>query len=526
MQSAPIPEDEQQRLGELARFEVLDTEADERFDRLTRLVAGLLDVPIALVSLVDRDRQWFKSRVGLQAEETPRDISFCAHAILGDDVFEVADASSDERFSDNPLVTDDPSIRFYAGAPLRTGGGLRVGTLCAIDRVPRTLSAPQRRLLSDLAAIVVDELELQAAASELLAKQRALIVARDVAQRAADAKARLLLAASHELRTPIHAIAGLLELAAEHDLDDDLREVLETTRSSAADLAATVTRLIERGHLDDDQSRIADRPDRQLPGEQPASSADAVATGRVLVVEDNPVNRLLAARQLVRLGYECDTAADGIEALALLEVRRPDAILMDWQMPRMDGLSATARIRERERADGLARVPIVAVTASAMPGDEQRCLDAGMDGFLTKPLGLVELGAVLSRWCGTGPDRPAPPGEHDSSAVGGALDALVSDLGDRAIVASIASTFLRELPSRIDGIVSPDDEGARRALAHTLRSSSGVVGLHDLAALCSVIEADPASPDVARIAELARTGAAAVRAWIEQGESTSSTPRT
>lgn len=160
MKTPKTPTDENDRLAALIRYDVLDTLPEETFDRLTRLATIILDTPIALVSLIDRDRQWFKSRVGLDAEQTPRDISFCGHAILGDEMFEVHDASTDSRFADNPLVAGAPNIRFYAGAPLTTPDGHRIGTLCAIDTQPRTLTDAQRAALQDLSRVVVDEMEL------------------------------------------------------------------------------------------------------------------------------------------------------------------------------------------------------------------------------------------------------------------------------------------------------------------------------------------------------------------------------
>ncbi len=160
MKSPEIPENEQGRLSALQALDILDTGREERFDRLTRLASHVAGTPIALVSLIDQYRQWFKSRVGLDAEETPRDISFCGHAILQDELFQVPDALQDPRFSDNPLVTGDPSIRFYAGVPLELESGHTVGTLCVIDRKPRTLDAEQQSLLKDIARAVVDELML------------------------------------------------------------------------------------------------------------------------------------------------------------------------------------------------------------------------------------------------------------------------------------------------------------------------------------------------------------------------------
>ncbi len=152
------PPDEPRRLAALRELEILDTPPEERFDRFTRLARRMFGVPIALVSLVDARRQWFKSRQGLTATETPRDISFCGHAILGEDVLVVADARRDERFADNPLVSGDPNIRFYAGYPLEAHDGSKLGTLCLIDRQPRDFAEEDRVLLQDLGQMVEAEL--------------------------------------------------------------------------------------------------------------------------------------------------------------------------------------------------------------------------------------------------------------------------------------------------------------------------------------------------------------------------------
>ena len=166
--SIPVPLDEEERLRALERYKVLDTPPEEAFDKITRLAALSMEVPIALVSLVDRDRQWFKSRCGLDAPQTPRDVAFCAHAICDDRPLVVEDATVDPRFADNPLVTDEPGIRFYAGAPLRSRDGHNLGTLCVIDSKPRAISEAQLKLLVQLAAMVVDEFEVR------LAGQRAV----------------------------------------------------------------------------------------------------------------------------------------------------------------------------------------------------------------------------------------------------------------------------------------------------------------------------------------------------------------
>jgi len=159
MISPPDPDDEAQRLSSLRRLLILNTPPEQRFDSLTEYAAYVFRVPIALVSLVDENRQWFKSRCGLGATETARDISFCGHAILQDDVFVIPDTFADSRFADNPLVTGEPFIRFYAGMPLRLRDGHKVGTFCVIDREPRGLDDWELQHLRDLAGVASRELE-------------------------------------------------------------------------------------------------------------------------------------------------------------------------------------------------------------------------------------------------------------------------------------------------------------------------------------------------------------------------------
>lgn len=159
--NAPVPLNEKSRLAAVESYEILDTATDETFERITRLASAILQCPISVISFVDRDRQWFKSHHGLDASETPRSASFCAHAILFDDVFVIEDATKDERFCNNPLVIGDPNIRFYAGAPLISPDGHKLGTLCTIDQVARQISSAERQVLRDLAAMVMNELELR-----------------------------------------------------------------------------------------------------------------------------------------------------------------------------------------------------------------------------------------------------------------------------------------------------------------------------------------------------------------------------
>ena len=154
---AAIPDDEEQRIASLRELRILDTEPDEGFDRVTRLAAALFDVPIAMITLVDEDRQWFKSCVGLSMKESSRDAAFCAHVVHSREPMIVDDAFQDGRFADNPLVINEPRIRFYAGYPLILDNGSCIGTLCLIDTRPRTLNRPDLERLHDLADIAMQE---------------------------------------------------------------------------------------------------------------------------------------------------------------------------------------------------------------------------------------------------------------------------------------------------------------------------------------------------------------------------------
>lgn len=153
MQTPGLPDNEARRLTSLRELNILDSRPEERFDRLTRLATKMFDVPVALVSLIDEDRQWFKSSIGIETKEMSRNISFCGHTILENEILLVPDALLDERFSDNPMVTGDPFIRFYAGCPIRHINGSVLGTLCLIDVKPKTMGSDDLEALKDLAEL-------------------------------------------------------------------------------------------------------------------------------------------------------------------------------------------------------------------------------------------------------------------------------------------------------------------------------------------------------------------------------------
>jgi signal transduction histidine kinase/ActR/RegA family two-component response regulator len=571
---APLPANEEQRLEALRRYEILDTMAEQAYDDITLLAAHLAGAPMAVISLIDRDRQWFKSKVGLTASETPRELAFCAHAILTPDTpLIVNDATREERFADNPLVTGNPGIRFYFGAPLVTDDRFALGTLCAIDVTPRTLDPQQVHALSALARQVVRLFELRRNAADLRtawmerdahARQlellrRDLEQARDAAEAANRAKSVFLANMSHDIRTPIAGVLGMSDLLLDSGLSAGQREHVDSIRVSGEALLTLINDIldlskVEAGKLEIDRYPVTVRPwitdigrlmgiaatskgialethiDDAVPAaallDGPrlrqvlvnllgnavkftsvgkvtlrlsatvqdgradlafsvrdtgpgilASRRDAIfeaftqadrSTSRhhggtglglaisrrlveamggtltlesdegvgttfsftipadlidqpqsepatdplpdpggpaapmtILAAEDNVVIQKVLRSLLTKQGHTVDVVSNGREALEALDRRRYDLVLMDAEMPEVDGWAATAAIRERE-ASGQARLPIVAMTAHAMAGDEARCLAAGMDAYLTKPIRPDHLLAVLRRF-----SRPA-----------------------------------------------------------------------------------------------------------------------
>lgn len=204
MISPQIPADEKQRLAALHSYRILDSAPESDFDEVVELASSICESPISLVTLIDSDRQWFKSQKGIDGSETPREHAFCAHAIHDEDLMIVPDAWQDERFFDNPYVTSDPNVRFYAGMPIVTAEGYKLGTLCVIDRQPKQLSDYQRMALKVLGHQVMKLLDLRKANLEL--------------ERRNEINKRLLSIIGHDLKSPINTIFQLVELSEKYDM--------------------------------------------------------------------------------------------------------------------------------------------------------------------------------------------------------------------------------------------------------------------------------------------------------------------
>ncbi len=260
--------EEENRIQALHELEILDTPPEERFDRITKIAQIMFDVPIALVSLVDSNRQWFKSCAGLSARETPRSMSFCSHAILNEDIMTIEDATTDNRFSDNPLVTGDPFIRFYAGKPIRGQDNKMLGTLCIIDKKPRVFSKADKSVLTDLANWVENEFKtsiltkslknttenLVKVQQELLDQNKNLelkikektnqLLKQDRVTTVASMSSRL----AHDLRNPLQVIqisSELLKQELEKHMDEGMKKRCGNLQSSILEINRIIEDVLE-----------------------------------------------------------------------------------------------------------------------------------------------------------------------------------------------------------------------------------------------------------------------------------------
>lgn len=240
MEIGKIPKNEEERIRALHDYNILYTDFDKQYDEIVNLVSYICETPIAVISLVDTDKQWFKAKVGVEARETSRDIAFCAHAINLENTLIVNDTLKDKRFYDNPLVTQDPNIRFYAGAQLKTKNGHVLGALCAIDKKPRELNQKQLDALNILSNQVITMLELRKSNTEL--EKKAILL-----EEQNETNKKLFRIISHDLRSPFHSILGLSEILCE-DIDElsnsEIKDLAQNIKETATDSFELVNNLL------------------------------------------------------------------------------------------------------------------------------------------------------------------------------------------------------------------------------------------------------------------------------------------
>ncbi len=431
---APYPDHEAQRVEALKRYEILDTEPEAPFDELVQLAAQICQVPIALISLIDPLRQWFKAKTGVAACHTSRDIAFCAHAILQRDMFEVPDALGDVRFATNPLVTGEPHIRFYAGVPLIDREGHALGTLCVIDRVPKRLSAQDKQALTVLGRQVVAQFELR-----LRHRQLAIHVAK--LEQADSLRSTFLFAAEQALDGIAfldetgrytymnHAHAAQYGYEPTALIGKSWRELYTAAEIAKIDTMAFPLlkeqgrwqgETIGRGRdgapittqvslaLFPDQERRSDwllwisrkrllitventlrSPECARPAQQPMPDRSAPSDPyplHILLVEDMEDNRVLITLLLKALPYRLDLAENGAVGVKKFQAGQYDLVLMDVQMPVMDGYEAVHSIRAWEAEQGRDATPIIALTGNGLTEDIEKAQAVGFTAHLTKPI--------------------------------------------------------------------------------------------------------------------------------------------
>jgi CheY-like chemotaxis protein len=358
---------EQQSIAAVRALEILDTPSEAILDNYVRIAAAAAGTDIAALILLGADRLWLKASVGVDVTQVERGRALCEAVIGGGASLWVADAAVDPRFYEAPFVAKAPFIRFYAGAPIVVDGQA-VGSLCVSGKAARSYEPRVEAVLRQIAEAV----------AIYLVERRDRLGRPQPVDAGGHGREAILADLSHEIRTPLNGIVAVAELLARQTLDPYATKLVETIGDSAGALERALSVL---------PGETAQGPDRE-------AGVDVGAARRILIVDDHATNRAVAEMILGAGGFCTAMAEDGAAALEALAQSEFDAVLMDMQMPVLDGLAATRELRRREA--GAHHTPIVMVTANVQPEHRQAALEAGADAFVTKPVRPAVLLEALS----------------------------------------------------------------------------------------------------------------------------------
>ncbi len=402
MKSPVIPANERARLAVLRSYRILDTPTEEIFEEITRLASAICGMPIAMVTLVDKNRQWFKSKVGIEATETPRELSFCAHAINDPEkLMVVEDTLEDERFADNPLVTEDPHIRFYAGAPLLTPEGMAIGTLCVIDRMPRFLTRTQEDALRVLSRQVMSQLELRRTIQELAqlsTLQNAVLNAANYAIISTDTRGVILTfntGAERLLGYRAEEVIGEKNLAFCHDTNDLVRRSRELSWELGRALEIGFETLVAKvapGHADEQEWTYVKKDQTAFPVRLSLTALTddkGTITGYLAISSDITEQKRLETERVAfsKLGQKMSSAVTTQDAAQVIievadELFSIDACFLDSYSQERNEMK---KLLYLDTIDGK-RVPIPGVSEELKPTPmAEKIIQEGAQLILRKP---------------------------------------------------------------------------------------------------------------------------------------------
>lgn len=638
----PVPENEKERLEALYRYNILDTFSEEEFDDITKLIAHICKVPIAHISFVDEHRQWFKSAVGMDITEMPREETFCQYTIMQDGIVEVPNTLENDTFKNHQHVAGEFGIRFYLGIPITTPDGYNIGTVCAVDTIPHQITDEERTALSLFAKHVITQLQLRLSNQELTK-------AKDIAEKAVYAKDSFMANMSHEIRTPMNAIMGFTELLLKSKLNDLQTQFVNNVQTAGENLMLIINDILDISKIESGKLAIEEQNfnlkstllhvydllkvkasekdiefnlflDAEMPeavvgdkgrlnqiimnlagnalkfteegevtiavkkveeteeayglkfsikdtgigiGEdkletifdrftqaeesttrnfggtglglnivkqlveiqdgkvevkskigrgsefsfylnfkkvqeaEPETCEDSNEQKKplgkisILLCEDNVLNQHLAKNVIEGFGFDIEIANNGQEGLDLLVKNYYDLILMDLQMPIMDGYKTTIYIREELKSI----IPIIAMTAHSLVGEQQKCLEIGMDGYLPKPFKQEDLfctiQSVLERK--TKELLIVPPLEAHSQSESKVDFSYLMELtaGNIEFKNEMINLFVSKIPAEMNVLekaIIERDYDIVVAMAHNMRSSLHLFGMTNEANYLDAIE--------------------------------------